>query len=142
MTRTLILVSMMNGLVAYLLGHIGSHVAAGVAPRLTPHADLVSRTGLGRAAEETGTPAPLFAVLWFYHWFWFLPWLFAVWFGYKTVWWWAIAALVIGFVFRLILTGIERSFGLTQNAWVISLGAIPAIPILFWLMVSVTLGRV
>lgn len=73
-----------------------------------------------------------------YHWL-FWPWLFLIWFGYKTAWWCGLAAFVIGLVFRLVWTKISAVTGAIKNAWAISLIGIPIVPVLLIFMVKFTL---
>jgi hypothetical protein len=71
---------------------------------------------------------------WLFH-----PWLFLIWYGYKTIWWYAVGVLAIGFVFQLLWTKIGIVTGAVKNAWAISLIGIPIIPALFFFMVTLTL---
>ena len=112
-------IAVMYSLFAYFRGHQASHLAA--------------------VASAQAKLNPLLAlVLLVYHWM-FWPWLFLIWYAYKTVWWYAVAAFVIGLVFRLIWTKIEMVTGAVRNAWAISLIGIPIIPVLLILMLKLTL---
>jgi hypothetical protein len=113
------LIAVIYSLLTYFLGHQASHLAwisAGQS-RLNPLLTLI---------------------LLVYHWL-FHPWLFLVWYGYKTVWWYAFAVFGIGLVFRLIWTKIGIVTGAIRNAWAISLIGIPIIPVLLTFMVELTL---
>ena len=112
-------IAVMYSLFAYFLGHQASHLAAITVRR----AELRPRLAL---------------VLLVYRWV-FFPWLFLIWYGYKTVWWYAVAAGVTGFAFRLIWTKIEMVTGAVRNAWAISLIGIPIVPVLLILMLKLTL---
>jgi hypothetical protein len=111
---------MMYSVLAYVHGHQGSHIAAIVSGQATLN--------------------PLFLwILLVYNWLFFVPWLFLIWFGYKTSWWYAVGALAIGFVFRLLWTKIGIVTGAIKDAWAISLIGIPIIPVLLLFMVKLTL---
>jgi hypothetical protein len=112
-------ITVMYSLFGYFLGHQASHLAAINAGRATLNPVLT-------------------LVLLIYHWL-FFPWLFLAWYGYKTVWWYAIAALAIGLAFRLSWTKIEIVSGAVRNAWAISLIGIPIVPVLLIFMVKLTL---
>jgi hypothetical protein len=130
-------IAVMIGLAAFLFEHQGSYVEAGN-PR---SARAASRIDLRDGAARTNTPLPVFATIWLYHWFWLLPWVFVLWYGFETTWWRAVAALVIGFLFRLFFAALARATGLLRNAWMIAWVGIPLIPFLLGAMVAVTLGR-
>ena len=115
-------VAVLYGVIAYLCGHQGSHLAA-------------VRTGRAPLAPV------LVTILIVYNWLFFVPWLFLIWFGYETVWWWALAVLAIGFACQAVLTKIAMSTGLQKNAWAISLIGIPAIPLLLLAMVAATVRQ-
>jgi hypothetical protein len=102
-----------------LLGHQGSHLVA------------------IKFGQATLNPL-LVTILLVYHWL-FHPWLFLIWYGYKTIWWYGLAAFGIGLVFQLIWTKISAITGVIKNAWAISLSGIPIIPVLLIFMVKLTL---
>jgi hypothetical protein len=64
--------------------------------------------------------------------------LFLVWYAYMEGIRAAIWLAVFSFVFWLCLIYLERSFGLTKRAWIVSLAGIPLVPIivaaLVWLV--------
>ena|GEM_PF-6089644 len=137
MSWSLWLIAAMSGLAAFLFGHQGSYLFAGI-PR---SARSAFRINLREGASRTNTSLPLFATMWLYHWFGFLPWAFFVWYGYETTWWRALAGVVIGFLFRLGITALTMAIGLHKNAWIFGLAGIPLIPILLGAMVTLTLVR-
>jgi hypothetical protein len=113
------LIAAMYSFFAFFLGHQAGHLFA---------------IKCGQA-----TLNPLFVtILLVYHWL-FWPWLFLIWFGYKTGWWYGLAAFVIGNVFRLVWTKISQVTGAIKNAWAISLIGIPIVPVLLIFMVKFTL---
>jgi len=69
----------------------------------------------------------------------FSPWLLLVWYGYKTVWWYALGALAIALPLRVVWTKIEMVTGAVKNAWAISLIGIPTMPVLVIIMIELTL---
>jgi hypothetical protein len=113
------LIAIMYSLVAYFHGHQGSHVVA---------------VRLGGAELSP----VLTNVLNGYGWLYPISWLFLIWYGYKTIWWYAASVFVFGFVFRLLWTKLEMASGLIRNAWLISLVGIPVIPLLLVSMVELT----
>src|SRR5437879_537507 len=114
------LITVMYSIVAYLHGHQGSHLVA------------------IKSGQATLNPI-LLGILRGYNWLLFMPWLFLIWYGYKTVWWYAVGAFVIAWVFRLLWTKIGVVTGAIKNAWAISLVGIPIIPVLLLVMVKLTL---
>lgn len=116
---TLWFIAVMYSFFAFFRGHQGSHLVA---------------IKFGQA-----TLNPLFVtILLVYHWV-FWPWLFLIWLGYKTAWWYGLAAFVIGLAFRLVWTKITAIMGANKSAWAISLVGIPIIPVLLIFMVKLTL---
>jgi hypothetical protein len=110
-------ISVMYSLVTYVHGHQGSHLVA----IQSGNAEL--------------NPVLTF-ILVVYNWLAPVSWVFIFWYAFKTVWWYAVGVLVIGFIFRLIWTKLEVVSGLVKNAWVISLVGIPTIPLLLVCMVE------
>lgn len=109
----------MYSLLAYFQGHQGSHLAA------------------IKSGQAELNPV-LLSILLIYNWLFFVPWLFVVWYGHKTVWWYAVGVFVIGWVSRLVWTKIGMVTGLIKNAWAISLVGILIIPALLLCMVELT----
>jgi hypothetical protein len=113
------LIAVMYSFFAFFLGHQGSHLVA--------------------IKSGQATLNPLFVtILLLYHWL-FWPWLFLIRLGYKTAWWYCLAAFAVGLVFRLVWTKISMVTGAIKNAWAISLIGIPIIPVLLIFMVKLTL---
>ena len=107
-----------SGLVGYFHGHQGSHIAAVKA---------------GQAKLS-----PIFLVLLVvYNWLSFVPWLILGWYGYKTVWWYALVAIFVGWMFQLVFVKAEVMLGLAKSAWAISLAGIPLIPVALIVMAEV-----
>jgi hypothetical protein len=80
------LVAVMYSLLTYLSGHQASH-----------------RVWVG-SGHATLSPLLFFILIvcgWLFH-----PWLFLIWHGYKTIWWYAVGVLAIGFVVQLLWTKI------------------------------------
>jgi hypothetical protein len=115
------LIALTYSVIAYLYGHQGSHLVA---------------IKFGTAALNP----MLLVVLLVYNWLFFVPWLLLIWYGYKTVWWYAVRAFLVSWVFRLIWTKIAMITGLVKNAWALSLIGIPAIPALLLYMAELTTG--
>lgn len=111
------LIAIMYSLLAYFHGHQGSHIAA------------------IKSGQAKLNPVLLWILL-VYNWLFFVPWLFLIWYGYKTIWWYAVGVFVIGWVFRLVWTKIGMVTGIIKNAWSISLIGIPIIPALLFCMVE------
>jgi hypothetical protein len=113
------IIAALYSLMTYFYGHQGSHIAA------------VMQQGVKLNRY-------LLIVLLVYNWL-FLNYVFIVWYGYKTVWWYAVSVFVVSQILRLVWTKIEIETGALKEAWVISLIGIPTIPILLLIMINLTL---
>jgi hypothetical protein len=105
----------LSGLLAWITGHQASHCAA----LLTGRAEYFALAGV-MALE---------------------PWAFTfflIWYAYMQGIRAAIWLVIFSFIFQICLVGLERSFGLTKRAWIISLVGIPLVPViiatLVWLV--------
>jgi hypothetical protein len=113
LTEQSIVVFLVFPIVAWIIGHQSSHMAA----VKSGQADLSPPVALVMGLET-------FAGL-----------LFLVWYGYQTRWYFAVALFGVSLLLRLPLVAIERAVGLTKRAWVISTTGIIVVPAaLIWLV--------
>jgi hypothetical protein len=89
-------------IVAWIIGHQSSHIAATKAGQVTLSSGLAFVMGL-----ET-----------------FAGFLFLIWYGYQTRWYLAVILFCFSLLVRPLLVLIERAIGLTQRAWIISTSGI------------------
>ena len=118
LTERSIIIFLVFAVVAWIIGHQSSHVAA-------------LKTGQATLGYWTATFMGLetFAGL-----------LFLIWYGYQTHWYYAVILLCFSLVARPLLIVIERIVGLTERAWIISVLGIVIVPValagLVWLVLS------
>jgi hypothetical protein len=119
-------VAVLYSLIAYFRGHQASHIVA---------------IDAGQAALNPVLFRGLLRSLTFGYWTLGAPLVLLAWYGWKTVWWYAVGAVATAFVLRLFLTKFEMASGLTRNAWAISLSGILFVPalltIMYWLVASI-----
>ena len=62
--------------------------------------------------------------------------LFLVWYGYRTVWYYPLVLAAIGFPASIVLTTIEHAMKLHRSAWAISISGVLFVPVLLYFMIS------
>jgi hypothetical protein len=114
-----LIVFTLYSVVAWIIGHPSSHIASLKSGRTTLNWGLAFVMGLEM----------------------FLGLLFLVCFGYRTSWYQAVLLFFVSFAVRPLLIVVERGFGLTQRAWLISTSGVVLVPFLLVTLVLVVESR-
>ena len=101
-----IVVFLVYPIVAWIIGHQSSHIAAAKSGK----ADLSGAVAVVMGLEI------------------FAGFLFLIWYGYQTRWSFTVALFGFSLLLQLPLIVIERAIGLTKRAWVISTGGVIVVP--------------